>query len=127
VTPILFRESWKLTSLCMGENTATALGINVEKLRTKVLILSALITSISVCFVGTIGFIGLVSPYIAKSLVGEEQRFFIPASMLTGAFMLSISSVLSKVAIAGVQIPLGIITSIIGIPFLLVLILRQGR
>ena len=127
VTPILFRESWKLTSLCMGENTATALGINVEKLRTKVLILSALITSISVCFVGTIGFIGLVAPYIAKSLVGEEQRFFIPASMLTGAFMLSISSVLSKVAIAGVQIPLGIITSIIGIPFLLVLILRQGR
>lgn len=127
VTPILFRESWKLTSLCMGENTATALGIDVEKLRTKVLILSSVITSISVCFVGTIGFIGLVSPYIAKSLVGEEQRFFIPASMLTGAFMLSVSSVLSKVAIAGVQIPLGIITSIIGIPFLLVLILRQGR
>lgn len=127
VTPILFRESWKLTSLCMGESTAAALGIDVEKLRTKVLILSAVITSISVCFVGTIGFIGLVAPYVAKSLVGEEQRFFIPASMLTGALMLSISSVLSKIAIAGVQIPLGIVTSIIGIPFLLVLILRQGR
>ncbi|AJA47329.1 ABC-type Fe3+-siderophore transport system, permease component [Clostridium pasteurianum DSM 525 = ATCC 6013] len=127
VTPILFRESWKLTSLCMGENTATALGINVEKLRTKILILSSLITSIAVCFAGTIGFIGLVAPYIAKSLVGEEQRFFIPASMLTGAFMLSVSSVLSKVAIAGVQIPLGIITSIIGIPFLLILILREDR
>lgn len=127
VTPILFRESWKLTSLCMGENTAAALGIDVEKLRTKVLVLSSIITSISVCFVGTIGFIGLVSPYISKSLVGEEQRFFIPASMLTGAFMLSVSSILSKVAIAGVQIPLGIITSIIGIPFLLVLILKQGR
>jgi iron complex transport system permease protein len=127
VIPILFRESWKLTSLCMGENTAAALGINVENLRTKVLILSSLITSIAVCFVGTIGFIGLVAPYIAKSLVGEEQRFFIPASMLTGAFMLSVSSVMSKVAIAGVQIPLGIITSIIGIPFLLVLILKQGR
>lgn len=126
-TPILFRESWKLTSLCMGESTAAALGINVEKLRTKVLILSAIITSIAVCFVGTIGFIGLVSPYIAKSLVGEEQRFFIPTSMLTGALMLSVSSVLSKVAIAGVQIPLGIITSIIGIPFLLVLILKKGR
>ena len=126
-TPILFRESWKLTSLCMGESTATALGIDVEKLRTKVLILSSLITSIAVCFVGTIGFVGLVAPYVAKSLVGEEQRFFIPASMLTGAFMLSVSSVLSKVAISGVQIPLGIVTSIIGIPFLLVLILRQGR
>jgi iron complex transport system permease protein len=127
VTPLLFRESWKLTSLCMGESTAAALGIDVEKLRTKVLIFSAVITSIAVCFVGTIGFVGLVAPYVAKSLVGEEQRFFIPASMLTGAFMLSFSSVLSKVAIAGVQIPLGIITSIIGIPFLLVLILKKGR
>lgn len=127
VTPNIFRQSWKLTTLCMGENTATALGINVEKLRTRVLILASLITSIAVCFVGTIGFVGLVSPYIAKSLIGEEQRFFIPASMLTGALMLSVSSVLSKVAIAGLQIPLGIITSIIGIPFLIVLILRQGR
>jgi iron complex transport system permease protein len=127
VMPFLFKDSWKLTALCMGDNTAKSLGVQVEKLRTKVLILTSVITSVAVCFVGTIGFVGLVAPYIAKTLVGEEQRFFIPVSLLTGAFMLSISSILSKTVIPGGQIPLGIITSIIGIPFLLMLILKKGR
>jgi iron complex transport system permease protein len=123
--PILLKEAWKLTSLCMGDTTAKALGINVDKLRTRILILASLITAISVCFVGTIGFVGLVSPYVAKRIVGEEQRFFIPASLITGALMLSISNILSKVELLGVSFPLSIITSIIGIPFLLILILQK--
>ncbi len=127
VIPFLIKDSWKLTALCMGDGTAKSLGVQVERLRTKVLILTAVITSVAVCFVGTIGFIGLVAPYIAKALVGEEQRFYIPASLFVGAFMLSISSILSKTIIPGGQIPLGIITSIIGIPFLLMLILKKGR
>jgi len=125
--PFLVKDSWKLTALCMGDNTAKSLGVQVEKLRIKVLILSAVITAVAVCFVGTIGFIGLVAPYLAKMLVGEEQRFFIPASLLTGAFIMSVSSVLSKTVIPGGQIPIGIVTSIIGIPFLLMLILKKGR
>ena len=107
--------------------TAKSLGVQVERLRTKVLILSALITAIAVCFVGTIGFVGLVAPYIARSLVGEEQRFCIPVTLLTGALMLSISSILSRSIIPGGQIPVGIITSIVGIPFLLMLILKKRR
>ena len=122
--PVLFRDSWKLTALCMGDDTASSLGVRVESLRTKVLVLSAVITSVAVCFVGTIGFVGLVAPYIAKALVGDEQRFSIPATLLTGALMLSVSSILSKSLIPDGQIPLGIITSIIGIPFLLILVLR---
>ncbi len=127
VTPFLLKDSWKLTALCMGDGTAKSLGVRVDSLRTKVLVLTAVITSVAVCFVGTIGFVGLVAPYIAKALVGEEQRFYIPASLMTGACMLSVSSILSKTAVPGVQIPLGIITSIIGIPFLLMLILKKGR
>lgn len=126
-TPFLLMDSWRLTALCMGDGTAKSLGVRVDRLRTKVLVLTAVITSVAVCFAGTIGFVGLVAPYIAKALVGEEQRFYIPASLMTGAFMLSVSSILSKTAIPGVQIPLGIITSIIGIPFLLTLILKKGR
>ena len=125
VIPFLFRESWKLTALSMGEATAKSLGVQVERLRTKVLILSALITAVAVCFVGTIGFVGLVAPYVARSLVGEEQRFCIPVTLLTGALMLSISSILSRSIIPEGQIPLGIITSIVGIPFLLMLILKK--
>jgi iron complex transport system permease protein len=127
ITPFLFKDSWKLTALCMGDATAKSLGVQVERLRIKVLVLTSVITAIAVRFVGTIGFIGLVAPYVAKKLVGAEQRFFIPASLLTGALMLSVSSTLSKTAFPGSQIPLGIITSIIGIPFLLVLILQKGR
>lgn len=126
VMPFLFIDSWKLTALCLGDGTAKSLGVQVDRLRTKVLILTAVITSVAVCFVGTIGFVGLVAPYIAKALVGEEQRFYIPAALMTGAFILSLSSILSKTVIPGGQIPLGIITSVIGIPFLLVLILRKG-
>lgn len=126
ITPFLFKDSWKLTALCMGDSTAKSLGVQVDRLRTKVLVLTAVITSVAVCFVGTIGFVGLVAPYVAKGLVGEEQRFFIPVALLTGSFMLSLASILSKTVIPGGQIPLGIITSIIGIPFLLMLILKKG-
>jgi iron complex transport system permease protein len=127
VTPFLLKDAWKLTALSMGDSTAKSLGVEVEGLRTKVLILTAVITSVAVCFAGTIGFVGLVAPYVAKSLVGEEQRYYIPVSLLAGAFMLSVSSILSKTVIPGGQIPLNIITSIIGIPFLLMLILKKGR
>lgn len=127
VIPLLFRDSWKLTLLNMGDETASSLGVDVNRLRTRILIMTSLITAVAVCFVGTIGFVGLVAPYLAKSLVGEDQRFFIPASILCGAIMLSVSNILSKNIINGGQIPLGIVTSLIGIPFLLLLIFRKGR
>jgi iron complex transport system permease protein len=127
VIPFLIKDSWKLTALCMGDNTAQALGVRVEKLRTKVLVLTSIITAVAVAFVGTIGFVGLVAPYLAKTLVGEEQRFFIPVSLLTGGLMLSIASILSKTLIPDGQIPIGIITSVIGIPFLLLLILKNEK
>lgn len=123
--PLLFRESWKLTSLSMGDSTAKALGVNVERLRTKILVLVSMITAISVCFVGTIGFIGLVAPYIAKRGVGEDQRFRVPASLMFGALLLSLSSLMSKMNFFGIYLPISLITSLIGIPFLLLLILEK--
>ena len=83
------------------------------------------LAAVAVCFVGTIGFIGLAGPHIARMLVGEEQRFYIPVSMLGGALILSVSSIISKIIIPGVVFPIGIITSIIGVPFFLVLILKR--
>ncbi|MFP3156556.1 iron ABC transporter permease [Lachnospiraceae bacterium ZAX-1] len=125
--PFLLRESWKLTSLLIGDNTAKALGVDVEGLRTRVMILASLITAVSVCFVGTIGFIGLVAPYLAKRLVGGEQRFYIPASLLVGGILLSVASILSKTQIFGVTFAIALITNMIGIPFLLLLILQKKR
>jgi len=68
-----------------------------------------------------------VGPHIARMLIGEDQRFFIPASLLCGALILSLSSVLSKLLLPGAIVPIGIVTSLIGLPFFIFLILRSGK
>ncbi|AGK98276.1 FecCD family ABC transporter permease [Clostridium pasteurianum] len=123
--PLLLVDSWKITSLKLGDSKAKSLGVNVERIRLKVLVIVSLIAATSVCFVGTIGFIGLAGPHIARSFVGEDHRYFIPCSALIGACILSISSVLSKVLVPGAIIDVGLITAIIGMPFLLSIVLRR--
>ena len=91
------------------------------------LVIVSFITAVSVCFVGTIGFIGLVSPHIARSVVGEDQRFFLPVSCLIGAIILTLASVIGKTAIPGTILPIGITTSLIGVPFLFSLILKRRQ
>lgn len=114
---LLMRLSWQLTALRMGEQRASALGVDTRRLRMAVLFLVALMTSVAIAFVGVIGFIGLVAPHIARMLVGEDQRFFVPLSMVTGAAFLSASSVLSKSIVPGALFPVGIVTAFIGVPF----------
>jgi iron complex transport system permease protein len=125
--PVLAKDAWKLTALKLGDEKAKSLGINVEQLRLKTFVLISLLTASAVCFVGTIGFIGLVGPHIARMLVGEDQRFFLPLSALGGALLLSIASIGSKMIIPGVIFPIGIVTSLIGVPFFFSLILTQKR
>ena len=86
------------------------------------------LAAIPVSFVGTIGFVGLVGPHIARMLVGEDQRFLIPLSALCGALMLSTASVVSKSIVPGALFPIGIVTALIGVPFFIWLVLSQrGR
>jgi iron complex transport system permease protein len=115
---LLMRDNWKLTALRLGEQRASALGVNITHLRIKTLILVAMMTATAISFVGVIGFIGLVAPHVARLLVGEDQRYFLPATMLAGAAFLSFSSVLSKVIVPGALFPVGIVTSFVGVPFL---------
>ncbi|MDH2924971.1 iron complex transport system permease protein [Nicoletella semolina] len=121
----LAKDVWKLTALRLGETRALSLGINLQALRIKTLILVAVMTATAISFVGIIGFIGLVSPHIARLLVGEDQRFFLPASMLVGAAFLSLSSVLSKIIIPGALFPVGIVTAFIGVPFFFWIVLTK--
>ncbi len=124
---LLLQDSWKLTALKMGEERAKSLGVNIVKLRLKTLLIVAVMTATVTSFVGIIGFIGIVSPNIAKILVGEDQRFFLPLSFLIGAFLLSTASVLSKVIVPGALFPIGIVTAIIGVPFFFWLIIARRR
>lgn len=122
-TYFLLQDAWKLTSLRLGEERAKSVGVNVARLRLKTLFIVALMTATVTSFVGIIGFIGIVAPNIAKILVGEDQRFFLPLSFLIGAFLLSTASVLSKIIVPGALFPIGIVTAIIGVPFFFWLII----
>ncbi len=127
ITPLLLRNAWKLTALRLGDQKARSLGINVERLRLQTMILISILTAASVCFVGTIGFIGLVAPHIARVLVGEDQRFFMPCCALGGALLLSAASVSSKLIVPGAVYPIGILTAFIGVPFFLSAIMRKKK
>ena len=126
--PIFVRHSWALTALRLGDDKAASFGINVPRLRFQTLVLVSLLAAFPVAFVGTIGFVGLVGPHIARMLIGEDQRFFLPASLLSGALLLSVSSLVSKTLIPGAIFPIGVVTSLIGVPFFIWLILgSKGR
>lgn len=128
VVPLLLRNAWQLTAIQAHEQLARVRGVSTERLRLSILILVSFLTAISVAFVGTIGFIGLVAPHVARLLIGEEQRWLMPATLLIGAILLSATSLVSKVLIPGVVLPVGVITALIGIPFFLALVLtRQPR
>jgi iron complex transport system permease protein len=122
---LLLKDTWKLTALRLGEERAKSVGVNVTRLRLKTLFIVALMTATVTSFVGIIGFVGIVAPNIAKILVGEDQRFFLPLSFLIGAFLLSTASVLSKVIVPGALFPIGIVTAIIGVPFFFWLIIAK--
>jgi iron complex transport system permease protein len=125
--PLFAISAWRLTTLRLGDEAARALGLNVERLRLNVLVAVSILAAASVAFVGTIGFVGLVGPHVARMLVGEDQRYFLPASALAGAVLLSLTSIVSKSIVPGVVVPVGIITSLVGVPFFLSLILSRRR
>ncbi|WP_374070278.1 FecCD family ABC transporter permease [Dickeya dadantii] len=125
VMPLSMMSSWKLTALRLGEDRAISFGINVRRLRLATLLRISFLSALSVAFVGPIGFIGLVAPHIARMIFGEDHRFYLPASALTGALVLSLASVVSKNLLPGVIIPVGIVTSLVGVPFFLSIILRN--
>ena len=126
-TPIIFADSWKYTALTMGDDRAVSLGVNVSGLKIKSFFLISLMAAVSVCFTGSIGFIGLAGPHIARMIAGEDQRFSLPISALCGSVLLSLASVISKVIMPGSVFPIGIVTSIIGVPFFFSLVFRQNR
>jgi len=118
-------NAWRLTALRLGEDRANSFGVNVKRLRLGALIRISLLAGLAVAFVGTIGFIGLVAPHIARRLWGEDHRFYLPGSALTGATILSLAAVASKHMVPGVVLPVGIVTALVGIPFFLSVVMRR--
>ncbi len=125
--PVFLHAGWRLTALRLGDLHAQAMGIDVARLRLRILLCCSLLAATAVAFVGTIGFVGLVGPHIARLLVGEDQRVFLPMSALSGALIMSVTSILSKTLVPGILLPIGLLTALIGLPFFVSLILRSRK
>ncbi len=119
------RSAWQLTALRAGEDQARSFGIAVERVRLITLLRVSLLAATALAFVGTIGFVGLVGPHIARLVLGEDHRYFLPGSALAGALMLSGASILSKTLVPGVVLPIGIITALVGVPMFVALLGRR--
>ena len=116
-----------LDLLTGGEKSAAALGVEVDRLRVLVLLCGSLAVSCAVCAGGTIGFVGLIAPHIVRKFLGPRARTLLPFSMIFGATLLLLSDIFARVVIAPGELPAGIITSILGVPFFLALCLGRRK
>lgn len=127
VLPFSLRHVWWMTMLRGGEAYARSAGLDVARLRIQVIFRTSVLAAFAVCFVGAIGFVGLVGPHVARLLLGEDHRALVPGAALCGALMLSIASFLSKSVLPGAIVPVGILTAVIGVPVFLGLLALQRR
>jgi iron complex transport system permease protein len=123
---VLILIRWRFNVLAMGEEEAMALGADTGRLRAIIIVCCTMITASSVCISGTIGWVGLVIPHVSRVLVGPNHRRLLPVSLLMGAIFLLFIDNIARVA-ASVEIPIGILTAIVGVPFFVYLLKRSSR
>jgi len=123
---ILLVLRWKLNLLAAGEDEARSMGVNIKVMRIVVVFAATMMTSACVAISGLIGWIGLVIPHFARMLVGYDYRVMLPVSMLMGASFTMLVDILAR-SVATAEIPLGILTALVGAPFFLYLILDRGN
>jgi len=116
-----------LNVMQLDEEQAQQLGINVERLKLVLLAAATLITAAAVSFVGTIGFVGIIIPHAVRLIWGPDHRFLLPLSVLSGAIFLILADVIARTVLAPTEIPIGVITALVGAPFFLYLLRRRKR
>ena len=115
-----------LNLLAIGEETAHHLGASVESMKRIVLLLSALIAASGVAFVGIIGFVGLVMPHVVRMVVVADNRVLLPIVFLAGANFLVFADLLARTVISPTELPIGVVTAVVGVPVFLILLRRSG-
>ena len=129
VIPLIyfFTQYRNINLMVLGDETSITLGLNIEKHRKIYMILSSLITGVIVSVCGTIGFVGIMIPHIVRLIFGTDHKTLLPFSALVGAIFLIWADVIARCAITNMELPIGIITSVIGAPFLLWLMVKGTR
>jgi len=121
---LIFVFSRDLNAMALGEIGARHLGIDPERLQQFLLLIVTLMTGAAVAVSGTIGFVGLITPHALRLIVGPDHRLLLPASALAGASFLVLSDTLARTVLQPVELPVGIITAFVGVPFFLYLLMR---
>lgn len=118
---------WKYNAIDAGDETAKGLGVNVEQVRVRGMIATSVVTAIIVAFLGVIGFIGLVCPHMTRRIIGDDHRFLITGSVVMGSLLLLCADTAARVIIQPYQLPVAVLTSFLGAPTFIYLVLKGRR
>lgn len=121
------RHSNALNALLLGESEARHLGIDVQRVKQRLILLTALGVGVSVAAAGLIAFVGLVIPHVIRLLIGPDHRWLIPGSALAGALLLIVADALARLVVSPAELPTGILTALLGAPFFVGLLVQQRR
>ncbi len=124
---IFWQRANAIMLLNIGEQHARFQGIEVDQLKRILLAMVAIVTAICVCFTGIVGFVGLVVPHICRMLVGTQLKVLLPTCAISGAILVTLADVAARTVIVPAELPIGLLTSALGVPFFLWLILREKR
>jgi iron complex transport system permease protein len=127
VMMLLPREGAALNAFLLGESEARHLGIAVDAVKRRLILMTAMAIGISVAVAGTISFVGLIVPHMVRMLIGPDHRYLIPASALAGAMLLIVADAFARVVVAPAELPAGILTALLGTPFFLSLLAQRRR
>lgn len=122
----LYAVSWKFNVLTLGEDSAKTMGVNVERFRVLTMALLALMTMSVVAFVGIIGFVGLIAPHIVRSIIGSDNRYVLPGSLILGALTLLTADSIARICTAD-ALPVGSVMALFGAPIFLYLVMRRNK
>jgi iron complex transport system permease protein len=128
---LAFRLSKQLNALLLGEEEAGYIGVDTNRLKKRVMILNTIMVSVATAFVGVISFMGLIVPHVLRLLIGSDNKKLLPASMIAGALLLTLADMGARLLLAPAEIPIGIITSLVGAPIFILLLksynILQGK
>jgi iron complex transport system permease protein len=123
---LLYAQARKLNLVVQGEDTATHIGVNVERTKQWLLIITSLIISVSVSLAGIIGFVGIMVPHLMRLVFGSDHRLLLPVSALFGASFLIVADTIARVVLAPAELPVGVITALCGAPYFIFLLKRKA-
>ena len=127
ISAYLLSRSWDYNAIDAGDETAKGLGVRVERVRLAGMLAASMITAVIVSFLGVIGFVGLVVPHMVRRIIGGDNRFLMPATVICGALLLLVSDTVARMMLAPHVLPVSVLTAFMGAPAFIYLIVRGGR